>query len=120
LSSDYGFISDDELFDDHYGYEGLHSSLALTALVSESVTLKLSGGIQNKLYSTLPAYTMDGTFVADQRKDSRSYVNFGVRKNFEDAGFSLKAAFDFIQNNSNDAFYSYKNNAVTVEIGIPF
>lgn len=120
LSSEYGFISDDELFDDHYGYEGLHSTLALTALLSQSVTVKLTGGIQNKLYSTLPAYALDGTFVADQRKDARSYVNFGIKKNFDDAGFSLTAAVDFIQNSSNDAFYSYKNNAVTVELGIPF
>ncbi|MFZ4622228.1 MAG: hypothetical protein ACOYNS_16830 [Bacteroidota bacterium] len=120
LSSEYGFISDDELFDDHYGYEGLHSNLTLTALVSESVILKLSGGVQNKLYSTLAAYDMAGTYVAGQRIDTRSYVNVGLQKNFSDYGFSLKAAVDFIQNSSNDAYYSYKNNAVTLEFGLPF
>lgn len=120
LSSAYGFISDDELFDDHYGFEGLHSNLTLTSLLSESVTLKISGGIQNKIYSTLAAYDLAGTYVADQRIDTRSYVNIGFLKNFEEQGFSVKAAVDFIQNSSNDAFYSYRNNAVTVEIGIPF
>jgi len=120
LSSEYGFISDDELFDDHYGYEGLHTSMTITSLLSESMTLKLSGGIQNKLYSSLAAFDMAGNYVADQRIDTRSYINVGLQKNFEELGFSLKGAVDFIQNSSNDAFYEYKNNAVTIEIGIPF
>ncbi len=120
LSSAYGFISDDELFDDHYGFEGLHSNLTLTSLLSESVTLKISGGIQNKLYSSLAAYDLAGTYVADQRIDTRSYLNLGIIKNFDEQGFSVKTAVDFIQNSSNDAFYSYRNNAVTIEIGVPF
>lgn len=120
LSSEYGFISDDELFDDHYGYEGLHSNLTLTALLSESITMKLSGGLQQKLYSSLAAYDLAGTFVAEQRSDSRLYLNVAFSKNFEEEGYSVKAAFDIIQNSSNDAFYSYKNNAVTIEVGVPF
>ncbi|MFA5832188.1 MAG: hypothetical protein WDA22_01815 [Bacteroidota bacterium] len=120
LSSEYGFISDDELFDDHYGYEGLHTSATVTSLLSESMTLKLSGGIQNKLYSSLAAYDMAGNYVADQRIDMRSYINIGLSKNFDELGFSLKGAIDIIQNSSNDAFYEYNNNAVTLEVGIPF
>ncbi|MBP6672676.1 MAG: hypothetical protein KA247_05980, partial [Bacteroidetes bacterium] len=107
LSSEYGFISDDELFDDHYGYEGLHSSVSLTALITGSFTVKLSGGIQNKLYSTLPAYDLEGTYIADQRIDSRSYLNLKGKRNFTDYGFSLTAAFDIIKNSSNDAYYEY-------------
>ena len=120
LSSDYGFISDDELFDDHYGYEGFHTNAVITALLSESVTLKLSGGLQDKLYSSLSAYDWDGNVVAAQRVDTRSYMNIGLQKNFDEIGFSLKGAVDVIQNSSNDSFYSYKNNAFTLEISIPF
>jgi len=120
LSSEYGFISDDELFDDHYGYEGFHTNAVITALLSESITLKLSGGIQDKLYSTLSAYDWNGNIVAAQRIDTRSYVNIGLQKNFDDIGFSLKGAVDVIHNSSNDSFYSYKNNAFTLEISVPF
>jgi hypothetical protein len=120
LSSDYGFISDDELFDDHYGYEGMQSSLTYTQLLSESMTWKLTYGIQNKLYSSLAAFDLNGNIMADQRKDLRSYFNILVQKNFEEAGFSLKGAIDIIQNSSNDSFYSYKNNAYTLEVSIPF
>jgi hypothetical protein len=120
LSSEYGFISDDELFDDHYGYEGLHTSLQYTHIFSETVKGKLTGGIQNKLYSTLSAYDWEGNIVADQRTDRRSYVNLLIEKNFIDAGFSLKGSLDLIDNTSNDAYYDYRNTAVSLELGIPF
>ncbi|MCK9410176.1 MAG: hypothetical protein WCX28_06210 [Bacteriovoracaceae bacterium] len=120
LSSDYGLISDDELFDDHYGYEGLHTSLQYTQLLSETVIGKLTGGIQNRLYSTLSAFDRLGNFVADQRTDVRSYINFLLEKQFVELGFSLKASLDLIDNSSNDAYYDYNNTAVTMEIGIPF
>lgn len=119
LSSDYGFISDDELFDDHYGYEGLHTSLLLTQFLSESMVLKVTGGIQNKFYSSLPAYDLDGNVIADQRSDIRTYMNILFQKNF-DAGFSLKAAYDLIGNTSNDAFYDYGNSAMSFEVTVPF
>ncbi len=119
LSSDYGLISDDELFDDHYGNEGLHTNIMLTRIISESVTAKLTMGIQNKLYSTLPAYDLIGNMIADQRVDKKSYLNFQIQKNFETLGFSVKAAADIIYNKSNDSFYNYHNNAFMLEVEVP-
>jgi hypothetical protein len=119
LSSSYGVISDDELFDDHYGYEGLHTSLMLTQVVSESMLLRITGGLQNRLYSSLAAYDLEGNQVANQRVDERSYVSVFLQKSF-DLGFTLKAAYDIIWNASNDAYYEYDNNAVTVEFTLPF
>ena len=82
LSSSSGVISDDELFDDHYGYEGLQTSLMLTQVVSESMLLRVSGGLQNRLYSSLAAYDLEGNQVADQRVDDRSYVSVYLEKTF--------------------------------------
>ncbi|MFA6455246.1 MAG: hypothetical protein WCW40_00380 [Bacteroidota bacterium] len=120
LSSEYGFISDDELFDDHYGYEGLHSNATVTALLSETTTLKVSGGIQNKLYSSLAAFDVNGNYAAGQRSDERSYLNITLLKRFDEQGISVKGSIDRIQNSSNDALYHYNNTAVTLELGIPF
>jgi hypothetical protein len=119
LSSEYGVMSDDELFDDHYGYEGLQTSLMLTQVISESMLLKVTGGIHSRLYSSLAAYDLDGTQVAAQRVDQRSYLSVLFQKNF-DIGFSLKAAYDLIRNASNDVFYDYRNNAMTLELTVPF
>ncbi len=120
LSSDYGLISDDELFDDHYGYEGSQTSVTLSHLFSETMVAKLTLGIQNKLYSTLQAYDIVGNVIANQRADSKSYLNLQFQKNFESLGFTLKTATDIIYNKSNDVFYNYHNSAFTLEIEVPF
>lgn len=120
MSEDGYMISDDELFDDHYGYEGLHSTLTLTHLLTETVTLKATGGIMQKLYSSLPAFSLSGAVIADQRSDTRSYINLLFQKDFDDLGFMVKAAIDLIDNASNDPFYNYSNTAVTVEIAVPW
>ena len=119
LSSSYGAISDDELFDDHYGYEGLQMSLMLTQVLSETMLLRITGGWQNKIYSTLGAFNLSGNQVADSRLDDRSYVSLYVQKEF-DTGFTLKGTYEFIRNASNDPYYDYRNNAATLQISVPF
>jgi hypothetical protein len=119
LSSGSGVISDDEIFDDHYGYEGLQASLMLTQIVTESMFLKISGIYQDRSYSSLAAYNADGTVLASQRNDQRTSLTFLLQKNF-DIGFSLKAAVDFIHNVSNDPFYLYRNTAAAIEFSLPF
>lgn len=120
LSSDYGLVSDDELFDDHYGYEGLQASLMYTHIISESAIAKLSGGFVNKRYSTMPAYDLDGNIIANERLDARAYINLQLHKSFEELGFSAKASLDIINNKSNDPLYNYQNNAISLEITVPF
>lgn len=118
LSSSTGAISDDELFDDHYGYEGLQANVMLTQVLPGSVLVRLTGGVQNRFYSSLAAYDLDGIQLADQRIDNRSYVSLFLQKEFTN-GFRLKAAFDFIKNSSNDTFYNYRNNVLALELSIP-
>jgi hypothetical protein len=113
-------LSDDEIFDDRYGYEGLHSSLMFTQLLSESMKIRVTGGINKKLYSLLPAYGIDGTVLADQRNDQRSYLSILLEKEFTDLGFGVKTSLDVISNSSNDPFYDYNNKAVGVEFTVPF
>jgi hypothetical protein len=119
LSSSYGVISDDELFDDHYGYEGLQTSLMLTQVLSESMLLRITGGWQNKIYSTLGAFDLAGNQIADSRLDNRSYVSLYMQKEF-DLGFTLKGTYEFIRNSSNDLYYDYRNNAATFQVSVPF
>lgn len=119
LSSTTGDISDDELFDDHYGYEGFHANVMLTQVVSTSILVRLTAGRQSRLYSSLAAYDMDGQLVADQRVDQRRYVSVFFQKTYE-RGYVFRAAVDLIRNVSNDAYYDYGNTAITAELAIPF
>ena len=120
IDADGYLLSDDEIFDDRYGYEGLHSSLMFTQLLSESMKIRVTGGIINKLYSLLPAYGIDGSVLADQREDQRSYLSILLEKEFTDLGFGVKTSLDVIANSSNDPFYDYNNKAVAVEFYVPF
>ena len=119
LSSSYGAVSDDELFDDHYGHEGLQTSLMLTQILPESILLRVTGSVQNRLYSSLAAYDLDGNVLSSQRNDQRTSLSIMLQKGF-DMGFTLKAAADFIRNSSNDAYYNYRNTAVALELNLPF
>jgi hypothetical protein len=119
LSTSYGAISDDELFDDHYGHEGLQTSLMLTQILPESMLLRVTGGVQDRLYSSLAAYDFDGNVLASQRNDRRTSLSFLLQKDFQ-MGFTLKAAVDFIRNYSNDPYYEYRNTAVALELSLPF
>lgn len=119
MTTDYGYLSDDEIFDDHYGYEGMHGAVAMTYLLSESMRWKLTMGMQEKLYSSLAAFDLNGTMTGTQRIDLRSYMNVLITKEFENLGFIIKTAFDLIDNSSNDQYYNYGNSAFTVEIDVP-
>lgn len=120
LSSDYGYISDDELFDDHYGYEGFHSTIVYTHHLSDALLGRLSLGVQNKEYSALAAFDMEGNIVADRRLDSRYYLNALLEHYVESADVTFKLALDLIDNRSNDLFYEYRNTAVTIQCDVPF
>jgi hypothetical protein len=119
LSSSYGAVSDDELFDDHYGYEGLQSGLMLTQLLPGSMILRVTGNLQSRLYSSLGAYDLDGNAISSQRDDHRTSVSILLQKEF-DMGFTLKGAVDFIRNSSNDKYYDYRNTAIAFELVFPF
>ncbi len=116
LSSEYGSISDDELFDDHYGYEGPQVNVMLTQLLPAGMVIKISGGTQKRNYSERPAYDLDNNQIAGERADTRKVFSTQLKKIFESLGFSLGLAFDYIRNESNDLFYDYTNNALTVQL----
>lgn len=120
LSSDYGAVSDDQLFDDHYAYEGFSGSLMVTQILYENMTLRLLLEQQHRDYSGRAAYDLNGVQIADVRTDTRRSLAFQAEYEFTNLGFSLAVAFDYIRNESNDAFYQYTNNALTMVLSVPF
>ncbi|MCI0695413.1 surface lipoprotein assembly modifier [candidate division KSB1 bacterium] len=118
LSSGYGVISDDELFDDHYGYEGPQVSVMLTQLLPAGMVMKISGNMQERNYTERPAYDLTGNQSADERADTRRAFSMQLEKTFKSLGFSIGLAYDHIRNNSNDLFYDYANNALTAQLSL--
>ena len=119
LGSTTGLIADDEIFDDHYGYEGPQASLMLTQILPWDIKARLSGSWQRRTYSTQPAYDDAGTQLAARRLDTRSAVNLTVTVPVPALSCTIGLAYDRIWNTSNDPFYAYTNNAFTVQLSFP-
>jgi len=113
LTSQEGVIADDELFDDHYGYEGLQATVMLTQLLPAGMVMKIAGGMNERNYTGQPAFDLTGAQLDDQRLDHRRNFALQVEKSFESLGVSFGLAYDYIDNNSNDAYYDYTNHAFT-------
>jgi hypothetical protein len=115
-----GRLTDDELFDDHYGYEGPLGSLVVTQLLPADIRLLISGTVQQRRYSDRPAYDLTGVVVAPQRIDNRSTFSVSIDKPIESLGLRLTLIYDHIINASNDSFYDYRNNAVAARISFAY
>jgi hypothetical protein len=120
LSSSYGIISDDEIFDDHYAYEGPQGSIMISQLINENLMVRAAAGVQTKLYSSRPAFDIMGTQTADQRKDIRRYLTFLTQGYIESLNLTASAQYDYIFNSSNDEYYHYTNNALSITFSLPF
>jgi len=120
LTSDYGSLSDDELFDDHYGFEGLQTGVMLTQLLPAAMELKIGGTLQNRKYTDRPAYDLAGGQVAGTREDTRKILTLQLEKRFESPGVVFGLSWEYITNRSNDFFYDYTNNALTVRLAFAY
>jgi hypothetical protein len=115
-----GRLTDDELFDDRYGYEGPLGSLLVTQLLPAEIRLRISGTVQQRRYSDRPAYDLAGVEVAPQRIDNRSTFSLSIDKPIDSLGMNLTLVYDYIINASNDGFYDYRNNAVAVRVSFAY
>lgn len=115
-----GRLTDDELFDDHYGYEGPMGSIMVTQLLPAGTRLRISETLQQRQYSDRPAFDPGGLQVAPQRIDNRSTFSLSVEKPFESLGIHVTLTYDHIINASNDSFYDYRNNALAVRVSFAY
>ena len=120
LGSDFGVVSDDDLFDDHYGYEGLSGNLMVTQILFQDMTLRFTADHQYREYTGRPAYDLDGMQIADLRCDTRRSLAMQAEYAFPTLNFSIAVAFDYIWNESTDLFYTYTNNALTIALTVPY
>ena len=111
-----GTLTDDEVFDDHYGYEGPLASLMITQLCPADIRMRISGTVQQRRYSDRPAFDLAGAVVASQRIDDRTTFSATAEKSFQSLGIRLTLVYDHIINSSNDSFYDYRNNAFALRI----
>lgn len=119
LSSSYGLVADDEIFEDHYGYEGPQTSVMLTQILPWDMKLRVTGSWQRRTYAAQAAYDEAGIQVGAERLDTRRAFNVQWHIPVRALGFTVGLAYDRIWNASNDSFYAYTNNAFTLQLSYP-
>jgi hypothetical protein len=94
--------------------------LMLTQMLPGSARVRLSYLLQGRTYANRPASDLAGVQIADTRQDMRKAFSVQLSKPFESLGFTLGLSFDHIVNASNDPYYDYSNNALSLIISYGF
>jgi hypothetical protein len=115
-----GILSDDEFFDDHYGYEGPLAAMMLTQILPAEMRLRISGSLQRREYSSRLALDLEGNQIAAQRIDNRSVLSFSLEKSFSSLSVTATLAYDRIMNSSNDLYFAYCNNALSLRLSVSY
>jgi len=119
------YITEEELFDDRYGYESEEIEILFTQYLPWKFILKSSPGFRWKNYSKHHALDKDGEILSDQKLRVDQQILFWINLNKSFSIFKGKEAnifFDFywIKNQSNDFYYNYEVSLISMGLGLSF
>lgn len=119
-------FTEDELFDDRYGYRGHELTTTFTHFLPGYVKLELGGSQLWKNYLHRQVYDLEGNLnPADpSRRDHRWLAWFEISRSFrlnwgiKNLGLTLQAGY--LKNDSNDPYYQFDNyfSAVGLNFGL--
>lgn len=116
------YYSDEELFDDVFGYESERIETTLKQRLPGSITLSIGGTLLYKHYSNRLALDLDGYPFIDNRlrDDSRLIGQISLSKSWRYSKtfkpVVLTAEYMYLDNRSNDPYYRFNTNYFTVGI----
>ena len=108
-------FTEDELFDDRYGYSGHELSFKFTYFLPAYVKLQLGSYYYWKYYFNRQIYDLDGNLdiSGDLREDKRTLIWAGLSRSFAvNWGVkTIKLSLDggYLKNDSNDSYYQFDN-----------
>lgn len=114
MNSD-NLFTEDELFDDRYGYSGHELTTTFTHFLPGYVKFELGGSRLWKNYLNRQVYDLEGNLNSSDlsRKDNRWLAWFEISRSFKlnwgikNLGVSLQGGY--LRNNSNDSYYQFDN-----------
>jgi hypothetical protein len=124
-SSYLGYVSEEELYDDRYGYESEELGLMLSMLLPFSSMARFGYDHYDKQYQR-PVLDLNGDPLPGDilRQDNRQAFWGRLEKTFSlgGGGRSLRLSLEYywLQNQSNDLYYDYKANIGTLGFQVNF
>ena len=116
-------VTDDEIFDTRYGYEGLYYELSVKQLFPHAFAAEIGYGVAEKNYVNSAAYDLNGNILSSSRNDMRYIFSAEIKKGFdisENNTLAMSLQYDSIINNSNDPYFNYHNSVVALQLGFGF
>jgi hypothetical protein len=97
---------------DMYSWQGYQISSELTILVPWNIELKMGYTRSEKEFPGIESMDLEGNPLGVIRQDTRAQFEARVEKNFPE--FSLFFSYIYIDNHSNDSFFDWQGNFLTV------
>jgi hypothetical protein len=115
------FSPDDNIFDDHYGYEGHEFNLGFTQLLPLGMILKADGEYLIKNYTNKYNSEMDIYSPLVDRNDKKFILTLNLKKNitFENSIFNpikLSLYYIYLNNESTVDYYKYTSNSLFINL----
>ncbi len=99
---------------DRFSWDGYSAGAQLSLLVPWNVQLKIGYTISNKEFPGIESLDLEGNPLGITRKDKRNQIDVRAEKNF--SRFSIYLAYSFIDNSSNDQYFDWNGNSVSLGI----
>jgi hypothetical protein len=97
---------------DRFSWNGIQIGSQVSFLVPWNVDMKVDFKYTDKEFPGIESLSLDGEPLGVTRNDQRSQVGVRVQKNF--AKITLLLAYSYVINRSNDPYYDWKGNYLTV------
>ena len=122
LISDSLLYYEEEIFNDIYSYDGIETGLGFKHYFNENIELNLEAKYLIRNYSSLPAADRNGIELTAMREDNQFGFGAGMAFNFSGVmnGLSLSATWNYFKNNSNDYYYKYSNQIMSISLDYDF
>jgi hypothetical protein len=116
-------VTDDEIFDTRYGYEGLYYEFSMKQLFPYAIAAEIGYGVAEKNYINSAAYDLNGNILSSTRNDMRYILSAEIKKGFEISesnSLVMSLQYDSIINDSNDPYFNYNNSVIAFQLGFDF
>lgn len=119
------YVSENDLYDDRYGYESRECGGMLSCRLPHALVLRIGYDYSDKRYQQM-ALDLDGNVIVDEgaRHDTMSGMWGRAEKRFSFSGnkrqLNLYGEYKWLRNTSNDPFYRYSASSTTIGVAVIF
>jgi len=113
---------EEEIFNDIYAYDGIETGLGFKHYFNQTIELTLEAKYLIRNYSSLPAADKSGTELNYLREDIQFGLGAGIAFDLSNVinGASISANWNYIKNSSNDYYYKYSNQVISISFDYGF